>query len=194
MPVAGMIVFILFYLTAVFYYPGGSQADKNAAGFSWQHNYWCNLLDDNAINGMVNDSKPFAITGMVILAFSIAVFWIQVSRHADTGKTLKIFILVPGILSMILLFLLLTGINHDDATNFASAAGFIAIIATLVQLYKNKWLGLFYVGLVNMLLIVLNNYFYYQADLLPFLPLVQKISFAAFLAWFCAVSLKMYRN
>jgi len=36
----------------------------------------------------------------------------------------------------------------------------------------------------------LNNLFYYNPELIRYLPLVQKISFAAFLIWFFLISMK----
>lgn len=38
-----LYAFLLFYVVATFFYPGGSQLDKTASGFSWTQNYWCNL-------------------------------------------------------------------------------------------------------------------------------------------------------
>ena len=66
-PIFGTIVFVVLYIVATLLYPGGSQVDKNSIGFSWTNNYWCNLLNDNAINGQHNPAKPIAMTGMFVL-------------------------------------------------------------------------------------------------------------------------------
>ncbi|HEV7621655.1 MAG TPA: hypothetical protein VGO09_07980, partial [Flavisolibacter sp.] len=50
-PVFGSFAFIILYIIATIYYPGGSQANNVSKGFSWVHNYWCNLLNEKAING-----------------------------------------------------------------------------------------------------------------------------------------------
>jgi hypothetical protein len=59
-------------------YPGGSQADLQSVGYDWIHNYWCNLMNDQAMNGQSNPAKPFAVVAMVILCLSLLVFFIAV--------------------------------------------------------------------------------------------------------------------
>jgi hypothetical protein len=73
-PLFGTIVFVCLYLLAAAYYPGGSQADPNAKGFSWLNNYWCNLLNENAMNGQHNSARPMAVTAMAVLGLTLAGF------------------------------------------------------------------------------------------------------------------------
>jgi hypothetical protein len=61
-------------------------------------------------------------------------------------------------------------------------------------LYKTKWFGLFAFGLLNVLLVGLNNYVYYSNGLIVYLPVIQKISFATFLIWVCCITIKLYRG
>jgi len=95
---------------------------------------------------------------------------------------------------MLTSFLLLTNIDHDLAINTSSSLGFIAVIGTLVALYQLKWNWLFVFGLLNVLLIGLNNYLYHTEGMMIYLPLVQKISFISFLVWFSLIDLKLYRK
>src|SRR5829696_8591889 len=76
-PLAGIMLFVILYIFAAILYPGGSQADKRSIGFSWLNNYWCNLVNEKAINGQVNIAQPLAIFAMFILGLSLAVFWYQ---------------------------------------------------------------------------------------------------------------------
>lgn len=66
-PILGVIIFVILYIIATLLYPGGSQIEKNAIGFSWVNNYWCNLLNESATNGQPNSAKPVAMAGMFIL-------------------------------------------------------------------------------------------------------------------------------
>jgi uncharacterized membrane protein YfhO len=34
-PFIGVVLFLILYVVATIFYPGGSQADMNATGFSW---------------------------------------------------------------------------------------------------------------------------------------------------------------
>ena len=72
--------------------------------------------------------------------------------------------------------------------------GLVATVGTFMGLYKNKWYGLFSFGLLNILLAGLNNYLYYSKELIIYLPIIQKISFATFLIWVCSIDLKLYRR
>lgn len=190
----GVIVFVVVYVVATFLYPGGSQVNKNSIGFSWTNNYWCNLLNENAINGQHNPARPIAITGMFILCSTLAFFWILFSKHANTGKINRLVIQISAILSMTIAFFLFTSIDHDLLTNLASFFGIIATTGTFIGLYKNKWYGLFFFGLLNMLLVGLNNYLYYNKGLIIYLPIVQKVSFGTFLVWVCSIDLRLYRQ
>ncbi len=193
-PVLGTIIFVMLYVLATFFYPGGSQVDKNSIGYSWINNYWCNLLNENAINGQLNPAKPIAMTGMVVLCLTLTFFWFLFPRYINIGKLVKHIIQISGALSMTIAFFLFTNINHDLITNFASFFGFIATVGTFIGLYKTKWYGLFAFGLLNILLVGLNNYVYYNKGLIIYLPVIQKISFATFLVWVSSINVNLYRG
>ncbi|MFN8306951.1 MAG: hypothetical protein U0T79_09270 [Ferruginibacter sp.] len=193
-PVLGSLLFVVFYVIATLLYPGGSQVDKNSIGFSWTNNYWCNLLNDNAINGQRNPAKPIALIGMLVLCLTLSFFWFIFPRQINISKKLKLTIQVSGILAMAVAFFLFTDINHDFLTNLASSFGVIATAGTFIGLYKNKLFGLFTFGFLNILLVLLTNLCYYNKKLIIFLPVIQKITFATFLIWVCCIAINLYRR
>lgn len=85
-PVLGSVLFIILYIIAAFLYPGGSLSGKTAVYYNWTENYWCNLLDDKAINGQVNSAKPVAMVAMLILCGSLSVFWILFPASVQLKK------------------------------------------------------------------------------------------------------------
>ncbi len=188
-PLAGIPVFILLYITAAAFYPGGHPGDVHAAGFSWQHNYWCNLLNEQAINGETNKGRPVAFAGMIVLCISLAAFWFYYPVKQIIAVKTQWLIRISGVLAM-LAALFITVFDHDAVTNTASLLGLIAVTGTLVILYKTKQTGLFRLGLFNLLLVGLNNLFYYTPSLLHYLPLVQKISFASVLCWIWLIAFR----
>jgi hypothetical protein len=192
-PVLGTVLYIILYIVATLLYPGGSQVDKSSIGFSWTNNYWCNLLNENAMNGQHNPAKPVAMTGMFILCLTLAFFWFLFPKHINVGRPARLVIRISGILAMAIAFFLFTNIDHDLITDLASFFGLIATVGTFIGLYKTGWYGLFAFGLLNVLLVGLNNYLYYNKGLIIYLPIIQKISFATFLAWICSIDLKLYR-
>jgi hypothetical protein len=192
-PIFGTEIFIVLYILATLLYPGGSQVDKNSVGFSWINNYWCNLLNEKAINGQPNPAKPIAMTGMFVLCLTLSFFWFLFPRHINLNRNLKLAIQISGTIAMTIAFFLFTNINHDLITNVAAIFGAIATVGTFIGLYKTKWFGLFTFGLLNILLVGLNNYVYYTKGLIIYLPVIHKISFATFLIWICCIDIKLYR-
>jgi hypothetical protein len=193
-PVFGTLVFVIIYIAATLLYPGGSEVDKNATGFDWFNNYWCNLLNQYAINGQQNPARPIAITGLLVLSLSLTAFWFGFSRYSHRSKVPGLIIRLSGTIAMIISLLLFTDMDHDLVTNLASGFGLIATLTVLIVLYKMKWYGLLIFGIFNLLLVASNNYLYYHEELIVYLPFVQKVSFAAFLLWICCITICLYKR
>ncbi len=193
LPFFGILLYVLLYIVSTFYYPGGNQADKNFKGFSWLQNYWCNLLDENSINGMHNPARPVALTAMFILCFSLAFFWYIFPVQINFNKLARLAIQLSGFIAMALGIFLFTG-YHDIIINIATLFGLVAIIGTFTGLQKLKWKNLFWLGIFNMSLIAINNILYYGKGLLIYLPVVQKITFVFFLIWFCLIDINLYKR
>jgi len=190
-PLIGNFLFIILYVIAAAFYPGGSNTDKTSTGYNLTENYWCNLLNEKAINGELNTAKPVAVIAMIILCISLSSFWILFPVVTQLKKSTGLLIQVAGIISMLTAFLLLTNVDHDIAVNTSSSFGFIAMAATIMALRQLKWNKLFLFGLFNILLILLNNYLYHGGHM-TYLPIVQKFSFLSFLIWFSYIDLKLY--
>jgi hypothetical protein len=97
---------------------------------------------------------------------------------------------LTGVAAMGTALLLNSSVDHDLITNLASLLGLMAVVGTLIGLRRLQWNILFWFGTMNLLLVLLNNFLYYNPELIGYLPLVQKISFAAFLIWFFLISMK----
>jgi hypothetical protein len=188
-PLFGIILFLVLFVTATKYYPGGSQADHYAAGFSWINNYWCNLLNENAINGQANIARPIAMLASGALALSLVIFWIIFSIYCGFTPMARLVVQASGIISMVLVMFLFSS-YHDMMVNLATAAGLIPLTATFIGLYRLRWKMLYRMGLLSLILVVLNNVLYY-GDMLRFLPMIQKFSFLYFLSWFGFIIIKM---
>jgi hypothetical protein len=192
LPIVGIIAFVSLYILASLQYPGGSQADPQSKGFSWMNNYFCNLLNQTAINGQTNQGQTFALASLVVLAISLALFWWSFPNYLPLSQIQTKIIRITGVISMVMACLLFTNINHDVITNTASLFGLIAILTSMWALYQNKQMAIFVFGLFNLLLVLLNNWFYYDPSLIKYLPLVQKISFASVLIWMIWINLNWF--
>ncbi len=81
---------------------------------------------------------------------------------------------------------------HDLVMNVAGGFGSIALIATFIALYQNKYFVLIRFGLFCLLLIGLNNYVYYSNQYIVYLPIIQKLTFVLFLFWIVLINRQLY--
>lgn len=187
----GIFLFLLLYIFAAARYPGGSDFNKSARGFDWQHNYWCELLAPVAQNGEVNRARPPAIAAMAVLLVSLSVFWNYIPLLFSPDKTGKTLIKYAGMGSMLVTPLLLTG-SHDTVMNIAGLSGCLAIIVLVLRLFTKGMVLAGGTGVLCLLLCGINNYVYYTGHYFYYLPVIQKISFIIFLAWFAWLAILLY--
>jgi hypothetical protein len=191
-PVSGILIYLILYSVAGFIYPGGSQADKNSPGYNWMHNYWCNLLAENALNGIKNVARPVAFAAMVFLCVSLSLFWWIFFGRTDFPARWKNFLRTCAILSMLFALLIFTN-WHDNVINISGLFGLIVLSATYYVLAKNRMWRLLVTGIIGLLLIIVNNLLYHSGNF-HYLPVVQLITFIYFLAWICVICIFMYRG
>lgn len=192
-PAAGSLLFVILYVVATWFYPGGSQADKAARGFDWMNNYWCNLLNEEGINGEVNGARPVAFVAMVVLALTMSAFAWIFPVQVGFKRGVRLFLQVCGIGAMVLSMFVFTE-WHDWMVNIGCSLGVVGAVGTMVGLWRLNWKLLFWWGIMNLLLVGLNNLMYYYQPWLVALPLVQKFTFLFFLGWVSGVSVKMYKR
>lgn len=192
-PVAGFCLFIILYFISATLYPGGSEVDRHAKGFSWLHNYWCDLLQARAENGEQNMARPMAIIAMSVLCISIALFWFLIPPLFTLPSFFKSLIQYSGIGSMAVLVFLKADF-HDIIINIAGISGLIAISGTLAGLYKNHSYTLLTLGSICLFLLFVNNYIYYTKHRIEWLAVIQKISFIFFLVWFSLVAIRLFQK
>lgn len=192
-PIIGIFIFIGLYIFSTTLYPGGSQMNQNAQGFDWVHNYWCNLMNVQGMNGEINKARPVAIFAMLILCFSLMIFFIQFSRVYTQNKIWQKIILYNGILSMSFASLIFTQ-YHDLMTIISSLFGLFVVIGIIQEIYKSDLQWYKFTGLFCILLLGLNNYIYYSQHFIIGLPLLQKITFVIVLLWILGLNQEINKD
>lgn len=190
-PLFGIPLYLVLYGISTRFYPGGSEADPHAIGFSWIHNYWCNLLDRFAMNGEPNEARPMAMVAMGLLCIALSVFFVCFPHGTSVKAWVKGTVRFGGVAAMTC-GALMGVFDHDLMTNIASLFGILAVGGTLIILKRRNWNLLFRMGLAIILLVGLNNLFYYTDNLRLYLPVVQKLTFLWVLAWVWLVSRKAW--
>lgn len=164
-PSFGALAFLLLYYISTFFYPGGSQFNKGSKSFSWTQNYWCNLLNEKAINGQFNSARPIAFTAMFVLCLTLIVFWYIFPSQIGVNNVVKRVTQISGLIAMTTGMFIFTNL-HDTVINIATIFGLFAITGTFIGLAKLKWVRLFWMGIFNLVLIALNNLIYLRGRLI----------------------------
>jgi len=190
LPTFGILIFIGLSVYAASLYPGGSQADINSVGFDWLNNYWCNLMGENAMNGLENPARPISILAMIILCSSMTLFFFKFAKLFVKSRIWKMTIKISGALAMLSAVFIFTR-YHDIMTTILSICGVLGIIGIIRALHKNNLTFFKISGIVCMILVGINNLFYYSENLIEYLPVTQTISFILILAWTVGLNLNM---
>ncbi len=190
LPSFGILIFMGLYIYSANLYPGGSQADINSVGFDWFNNYWCNLMSENGMNGLKNPARPVALIAMIILCSSMTLFFFQFANYFVKNRNWKMTIKIAGTLAMLSAVFIFTRL-HDVMTTILSICGVIGIIGIISALHKNKMTFFKVSGIICMALVGIINLFYYNENLIKYLPLVQIVAFILILAWTVGLNFKM---
>ena len=191
-PIIGGGVFILLYMIATLFYPGGSNLHPNEIGFNWLTNFWCDLTGSIAKNGQKNNAQPIALVAMLVLCLSLSVFWLAVPKLFNSNSFIYKSISYAGIGAMIAACFIFTDF-HDFMMNIGSCLGVIALSFTLLGLFRFQYYRLFWSGVGCIFIIGINNLIYYTHYFIDYLPVIQKVSFVFVLFWvgaYCAEGLK----
>lgn len=193
LPLAGMLVFVILYIVAAFLYPGGSWIYPHATGFSFWSNYLCDLLDHYAINGELNQARHVARTALGFLCGSLLFLWYFLPLIFPGGGLNKTIMWLSGILALVTTGFLSSG-THDITVRIAGIFGVLAFIGCFVELYRIRFLKLFYLGIFCLLIFIFNYYIYETGILIRALPIIQKATFILCICWFVFLNIALVKK
>jgi hypothetical protein len=177
----GIIISLLFLIIATRYYPGGSQYDKNAIGYSWKNNYLSNLFSPKAVNGSANASRFWAVPGMLSLCLSFALFFFEFSKKIPVKGAANI-VRYFGTSAMLFAFLVVTP-YHDQMVTITSTLALVSMFYITVFIFRSQLLLFKITSIVCLLALYICNYVYYTRNYLEFLPVFQKVALAITITW-----------
>jgi len=192
-PLVGIGLFVLSYIIAAIGYLGGSTVQPTSQYFHLLENYWCDLFGKTALNSQPNTVQELALIATSLLCASIAVFWYSLPKYFLPSPPIYKTIQYTGLISMFLALGVMTAF-HDIAILVSSLFSGIALLLTFSQLFKYQYYKLLVFGLFSSVLSAMNFIVYYSEWGIAGLPLLQKITFIAFLTWFGMMSLLALRN
>jgi hypothetical protein len=191
-PVAAVFAFLVLYAVAAALFPGGTRAEPGRTGFSFLHNYWCDLMDATSYGGRANPARPIALAAMVVLCSGLAVLWMVAPALFPRARWRGWIVRVAGVGCALVAPLAGAGF-HDSAIRLGAGLGAIAFVTTLTALEPEPGRRVtLRAGGWWVLAIVAVNYFIWETGLgLPILAAVQKLAFIGYLTWVVMLALRL---
>ena len=193
LPLLGMLIFLILYVVAALNYPGGSWKVPDSSGFSFWNNYLCDLLDEYAVNGMLNDARYFARAALAFLCSAILLLWFMLPRLFPSPGINKTIMWLSGIFALGTTYFLSSG-THDLTLRIAGVFGIVAFIACLIELFRARFYKLFLVGVLSVVIFVINYIIYETGIFIRALPLIQKFTFLCCMLWFLMLNIALIRS
>lgn len=193
LPLAGMGLFVVFYLLAAWRYPGGSWVEPGREGFSFRYNYLCDLLDTRAVGGALNAGRYWARASLGVLCAGLCYLWIYLPTLAG-GPSWNRSLMRLSALAALLTTVFLTAGTHDTTVRIAGGFGGLALVSVISGLWMGGRRGAAVFGGWCLAIFLLNYALYESGSYLRALPLIQKVTFLSFIGWFAWLDLELYRQ
>ena len=183
--------FVVFYLLAAQYYPGGHRHDPGFEGHSWLHNYYSDLLQPTTLDGKINHGRPFALASLALLELTFLSFWVNLANFWLFGKRFRI---AGNVLGSAMVFSSSLLVHYHEAalklTMLLGMAGFSCLVTVLIlnrQRFSLLLTVAFFVATsANFVLWALQ---YME----PKLPMLQKLVFLMFAVWVVVLTAEVVR-
>jgi len=170
----GVVISLILMIIATSVYPGGTMFNKNSVGFDWTKNFISNLFATKAINGSENSSRIWACLGMILLPFSYAIFFLNMSRKIPEKNAANI-LKYGGAVNILCMFLIITPL-HDLMLNISITLFWTCIIIVTIFILKTR-LHLFKFFCEVCLLIFYYSIYLWAISNWDLLPTMQKVNF-----------------
>ena len=170
----GVVISLMLMLVAISIYPGGSMFDKNSVGFDWSNNFISNLFGAKALNGAENPSRFWAYSGIILLPFSYAIFFFNMSKKISE-KNAAYILKYGSVVNILFTFLIVTPL-HDLMLNISISLFWTCIVIITVFVIKTR-LHLFKIFCVVCLLIFYFSLYLWATNKWGLLPIIQKVNF-----------------
>jgi len=172
----GVVISLILIMIAILIYPGGTMFDETSIGFSWTKNFMSNLFGTRALNGDENPSRIWAYLGMIVLPFTYAIFFINMSKKIPDKNAANI-IKYGGVANIVFTFLTVTR-WHDIMLIISTALFWTCLVIITVFILKTR-LHLFKFFCIIILLVFYYSVYLWGISDWSLLPIMQKVNFVS---------------
>jgi len=192
-PIVGMGIYLILFTIAASNYPGGSINVQADLGYSFFHNFLCDIMNPVTQRGIQNPARGLAIVSHIFLSVTMIFFFLLLpeifSYKSKNFHLVRFF----GMFTMGLFIFMYTS-YHDLIVLLTGIFGTIALIPFFMELhyYPNKLFKQLAYLCFALSIVVFFSFetkigFYY-------LPFLQKITFLFDAVWVIWVSLIVLRK
>lgn len=191
--IAGLGAYLIVFTIAALDYPGGSTNLPEYNGYSFFHNFLCDVMNPITQTGVLNEARPLAIVSHLILSFTmISFFYLLPEIFNFTNRNTK-FTRGFGMLTMVVFIFMYTD-YHDSIVTATAVLGSAALIPFFMELANYPKVGLknlskicFGLSVIVFLVFISKVGYYY-------LPFIQKMAFVLDGSWVIWVSLVVIKK
>lgn len=192
-PIIGMALYLIVFFFAALQFPGGSFNYPEAQGYSFFHNFLCDVMDPVTKGGVVNPIRMLAIVSHLVLSVTMISFFYLLPEIFQRRNLNLTVVRYAGMVTMFVFIFMYTR-YHDVIVTLTGILGTIALVPFFIELrdYSNRGLKLlawvcFSFSIIVFIIFETKFGFYY-------LPSLQKLTFILDAWWVIWVSLLVMRN
>lgn len=192
LPIFGIVIYVILFFIAAFLYTGGHESVPNAKGFSWIHNYWCDLMATKKF-GRYNEGHLIAKIGHIVITSSVLIFFLVFPYLFESVNRRLRCVQFFGATAMVSIFFVFTA-SHNLSINLMVFFGLIAGVLGLIELWKSKKNKTLYGAFICLSANVVAYLMYATDFLIEFLPAFQKVVIVITFIWIIWVCLSIFRK
>ena len=192
-PIIGMGVYLILFFITIQAYEGGSGNLPDASGYSFFHNFLCDVTSATIHNGTVNKARSLGIVAHLALSFTMISFFYLLPNIFPVQNRNTRWVRAFGMLTMSVFILMFTT-YHDLIVTITGILGTIALIPFFIEMHKQPWDGIKRLAYFCYLLSIVVFFIFQTKIGFYYLPFLQKIAFLFDGWWVIWVSLIVMRK
>lgn len=187
-PIIGLGLYLVVFPIAVSMYPGGSINVPKDIGYSFLHNFLCDVLNPTTPTGVVNAARPLAIVSHLLLSFAMISFFYLLPEIFQQKNSNTRLIRTFGMLTMTVFIFMYTP-YHDEIVTATGILGTIALIPFFIEVQRYHDVRLRRLAYICYVLSIIVFFIFETKIGFFYLPFLQKITFVFDAWWVIWVSL-----
>lgn len=183
---------IVFTITAT-QYEGGSINVPEGSGYSFFHNFLCDVTASSIHGGEVNTARDLGIVAHLLLSFTMISFFYLLPEIFSVRNRNTQLVRSFGMLTMTVFILMFTR-HHDLIVTITGILGSVALLPFFIEMHKQPASGLKRLAYLCYALSIVVFFIFQTKWGFYYLPLLQKIAFVIDAWWVIWVSLIVWRK